>query len=475
MNMKKIIAAFCAAFMFLQTSVFADVSDQYKYFDVMSNFIAGTYIDEQYSKDDIQKMGLDKYFAEHPQAMVEVLKAACESLDPYSEFYTAEEFDAYLQEINSSFYGIGVVIREEDGYVTVMSCQEGSNAEAAGFQPNDRIIRVDGADVTGMSTDKVRLKIIGEKDTPVTVTVLRGDREIDYTVMRGEVRSDTVSWKELAGGIAYVQMTNFASTTDAEFAKVLEEIDKAGIKKVILDLRNNPGGYLTSAVNIAGMLVPEGVIVKTEFRQSEENEVFNSDLKETKYDLKVLVNGNSASSSEILASAVQDSGAGKIYGEQTYGKAVIQQMYRLTGGNAVKLTVGRYITRNGNEINHMGITPDEYVTNGKKPVDMSRYTKFDYQTVCGTGDTHTNVRAAKERLRGMGYNPGISGDTLTQETADAIALFQHDTGLYSYGVLDKTTQVRLENEFCKLDEMIDTQFETAYADFGGKIEDLYRN
>lgn len=473
---KKILAAAlaCCSLTVSSVSVLAEESNEYKFFDQLSNFIANTYIEDGYSKEDVMKMALSKYLQSNPEEMTKLLKAACDGLDEYSEFFTAQEYADYVNQINNAFYGIGVVINQRDGYVTVTRCIEGGGAEKAGIQAGDKIIRVDGEDVVGFSTEKVKNKIAGDLGTTVKVTVLRGETEKEFTVERAEVRDDTVSYSVLEDNIGYIRIVSFATTTDAEFEKALAYMDENGITKLILDMRDNPGGYLSSAVNIAGMLVPEGKIISTDFRQPEKNQVYVSELKETKYDLKVLVNENTASSSEILTSAIQDSGAGKVYGTQTFGKAVIQEMYRLSGGMAIKLTVGHYITRNGNEINKVGIEPDEYITNGKRMVDMSRYTKFDYQSSWAVGDTSDNIKAAEERLRGMGYNPGPVDGLFTEETQEAIRLFQAKMGLYDYGILDKTTQVRLENEFCQLQEEVDTQLQTAYTDFGGKAENLYK-
>lgn len=458
----------------ITTQVFAQDSNEYKFVDQIANFISNMYIGDEYSKDDIIKNALGDYLTKNPEQMIPLLKSACQTLDPYSEFFTAEEYAEYVNQLNQAFYGVGVVINSRDGYVVVTSCIDGGNAQKAGMMDGDKIIRVDGEDVVGLSTDKVKNKIVGENGTSVNIVVLRGGQEISFDVVRAEVRQDTVGYTILEDNVAYIQITTFANTTDAEFEKALAAIDEKGVTNVILDLRDNPGGYLVAAVNIAGMLVPEGVIISTEFRQSESNQVHKSTLKNPKYKLKVLINENTASSSEILTSAIQDSGVGTVYGVDSYGKGVIQDMFQLGGGMAIKLTVGEYKTRNGDTIQGSGIEPDEFIVNKRQPMDMTKFTPFDYKDAWSVGMENNNIKAAEERLAVLGFYPGDIDGKFTGETELAIKLFQTKTELYAYGVLDKTTQVRLENETYATEEILDTQLETAYIDFGGKAENLYK-
>ena len=239
-------------------------------------------------------------------------------------------------------------------------------------------------------------------------------------------------------------------------------------------MRDNPGGYLDSAVNIASFFVPEGVIASTVYRSEWENETFYSKQKSTKYKLAVLVNENTASAAEVLASAVQESGTGILIGNKTYGKGVIQQMFEIWDGCAFKITTGKYYTRNGKDINGVGIEPDEKIENTSKKIDLSRYKVFDNINKPSVGVNSENTAAAKERLRILGYYQGTVDDYFDNALSNAVSSFQEENGLFPYGVLDISTQKKIQEVFKELDEEVDNQLIRAYGYFGGNPKELYQ-
>ena len=472
---KKFISLLIAGSVVFSQGVFAETkSVDYDMFERLSNYAANLYIDENVDGDYLMEEALKKVMNEKPELANELIKAAFSSLDEYSEYYTKEEYELFTKNINHIFYGIGVVIQKIDDYVTVMSVVEGGGAEKAGVLPGDRISKVNGEDVKGESVDKVQDLIVGELDTDVTVTFLRGDTEFERTITRQKVTGNTVSGTILDGNIGYIKIINFGSKTDVEFFDVLSGFDDAGITDIILDLRGNPGGYLTSAVNIAYNLIPEGVICSTVYRNEEENEVFASELKETKYDLAVLIDKNTASAAEVLASAIKDSEAGILIGEKSYGKGVIQQMFEMYDGSAFKVTTGRYFTRNGQDINGGGIEPNEAIDNTTQRIDITKYSTFDYKNKPKVGETSPNVYAAKERLYLMGMYHGKVDDVFDEQFESAVRAFQGAYGLYPYGVLDISTQVKIENNFYTIEELVDNQMIFAYEYLGGNRENLYQ-
>lgn len=457
-------------------SVFAQTekvySDEYQSYETVLNFIEKAYIDDTLTKDEIIKNALDNYFKDNPERLIEFFKATFDGLDEYSQFFTMDEFRAFFDGVNSVQYGIGVVIESKNGYITVSSCVEDGQAANAGVQPGDKIIRVDGVDVVGMSIDKVRSYIVGERYTDVTVTFLRGDSEVEYTITRDAIKNTTVKSAVLKDNIGYIQVTTFAESTAAEFSDALAAMDKENITNIILDLRNNPGGLTSAAIDMAKMIVPKGNIITLEHRQEEKSQVYTSDLENPKYKFAVLINANTASSSEILASAMSESGVATLIGDTSYGKAVAQEAFLVSGGyGGIKLTTAHYLTRNGNSIDGVGLEPDIFVLNEKRPVDTSQYTKFDYQEKCTIGSVSDNVKAAEERLSRLGYAVGDVDDVFTEETQNAVTRFQEDNGLFAYGVLDITTQVKINNVFYDMQEEVDKQFETAYEFFGGKVSE----
>lgn len=471
MKLKKTIASvLTAAMLVAPASAFAQTSKEYDTYNKILDFIENSYIDETVTREKLLEEAISSYLEDNPKRLVELLKSTFDGLDEYSEFFTLEEFQSFIDNVNNVSYGIGVVIQELDGYVTVTSCLDGGGAAAAGMQSGDKIIRVDGKGVVGLSMDAVRSMVVGERYTDVCVAVLRDGKEYEYTITRDSVKNVTVSSAVLEGDIGYIAISTFADTTALEFATVLSSLEDEGVENIILDLRNNGGGVTDAAISIAKMIVPKGVIITLEHRQEEKSTVYMSELEEVNHKFAVLVNENTASAAEILASAMQESGVGVLVGDGTYGKAVAQEAFVLADAyGGVKLTTARYLTRNGNEINKVGITPDVVVLNEKRPVDTSKYTAFEYSEKYKVGDSGQSVRAAEERLSKMGFNVGEVDDEFTAETENAVYRFQEENGLYPYGVLDISTQVKINNIFYNMTELVDKQLDKAYELMGGTL------
>lgn len=469
---KRFLAAIAATAILLSQSVFANGNTEYEKIEQILNYAANLYIDDTVTSDELMSDAVKNLIEKNPELANELIKAGFESLDEYSEFYTAEENKLFKKNLNHIVYGIGVIIQQTGDYVTIMKVLDDGAAAKAGVMAGDKIVSVNGVNAVGESLDKVQDMVVGELGTEVSITFLRDDREISYTMQRSEVKGVTAGYTVLDGNVAYLVINSFSSDTDDEVYDILEELGEAGVEKIILDLRDNPGGYLDAAVNIASLFVPEGIIVSTVYRSEWENETFYSKLAKSKYKLAVLVNENTASAAEVLASAIQDSKAGILIGKKTYGKGVIQQMYEIWDGCAFKITTGKYFTRNGKDINGNGITPDNIVENTVKKVDLSRYTAFDYVNKPSVGVTSQNTRAAKERLRILGYYQGTADEYFDSLLFGAVCDFQEESGLFPYGVLDISTQKKLEEEFSQLDEIVDNQFFEAYRYFGGNPEAL---
>ena len=482
---KKLTAAVLSDVMLLMSgSVFAaetETAEESKYsgeygaFEQMAKYVAERYIDDSLTEEEIMKQGLSKLLENNDPLLVQLLKSMLESLDDYSEFYTPEEYKAFQDKLNQNFYGIGISMKmSDDGYVEIVGfLNEDSKAEKAGLKIGDKICKVDGENVTGWSISEVRNKIIGEENTSVRVSVLRDGEELEFITTRVAVHENSVNSAELKGNIGYIQITTFNSTTTDEFTDALDWMREKNIKKIILDLRNNGGGLVSSSVEIAQQIVKKGKIIDVKFRDTKYNVTYESKLDKPEFDFAVLVNEHTASASEILASAIQDSKGGTLIGTKTFGKAVIQNTYPLSNGSVFKLTTGQYVTRNGKEINHIGLTPDVEVENITDRIDTSKYTPFDYTTKQSYGNSSDNVKAAKERLYLLDfYNGNTDSDVFDDELKTAIKDFQKANDLLSYGVLDIPTQKKIEKVFSKIEVTTDNQFEKAYELMGGNLEDL---
>ena len=279
--------------------------------------------------------------------------------DPYAAYYNEEETQSMLDSSSGNYCGIGAVFSQNlmTGVITVTRVYEGCPSYEAGILPEDILYMVEGEEITGQDLTNVVTKIKGEEGTEVTITMLRGEKTIDFTMKRQMIEVPTIEHEMLADHVGYILITEFDGVTDEQFGEALDELETQGMKSLVIDLRNNGGGSVESVCNIADVLLPEGAIVYTEYK-GEEREARNSDKECIEIPMAVIINGASASASEILSGALQDYGVAKIVGTQSYGKGIVQSVLDLQDGTALKLTTAKYYTPNGNDIHGVGITPD---------------------------------------------------------------------------------------------------------------------
>lgn len=278
--------------------------------------------------------------------------------DPYARYYTADEYEAYLQSLSGEYVGIGVTIKIEEVGVQVVEVKSGSPAENAGILLGDILIEVDGANVSALSLDEISALVMGEEGKEVQLTFLRDGEKIAFNLIRAKQMTQQVHHEMLDGNIGYILIERFSGDCEEGFLNALSSLKEQGMKALILDVRNNPGGSLDTVVAVADALLPEGVIVTVKSADGEE-EVYPSDENCLGLPIAMITNGNSASASELLAGAVQDSDAGIVVGTKTYGKGVVQTTWSLPqSGSWLKLTTAAYYTPNGRNIDGEGITPD---------------------------------------------------------------------------------------------------------------------
>ena len=282
--------------------------------------------------------------------------------DAYAAYYTKEEYQSMMDSTNGSYYGIGVEMSQNmtTGIITITRVFEGSPAEEAGMLPGDVIYKVQDTEVTGEDLTKVVSMVKGAEGTTVPISVAR-EGESDYLtfdVERRTIEIATVEHRMLDGNIGYISIASFDDVTVNQFLTALEDLENQGETALIIDLRNNGGGLVSSAGSILDRLLPEGLIVYTEDKYGNREELKSDAENYFDKPLAVLVNGNSASASEIFAGAIKDYGLGTLVGTQTFGKGIVQKVYPLSDGTAVKLTVSKYYTPKGNNIHGIGIAPD---------------------------------------------------------------------------------------------------------------------
>lgn len=284
--------------------------------------------------------------------MIEGLK------DPYTVFFSQEEYGQFSSSLENNYVGMGARIGIDEKGVYLSEIFAGSPAEIAGLQRDDYVRAVDGVPASTTSIDEVRNKIIGVEGSKVKVTVARGDKELTVELTRKGVNVPEVYSNSFTNGVGYIQITDFSSDADEDFDKQLAALQAKGLKTLILDVRNNPGGLVDTAQNIAKHFVKDGVLIHTRDRDGVDDPVLIEGGSELSIPVYILANENSASASEVLSGALQDYNVAKVIGMQTYGKGSVQQLYQLDNNSALKVTIEEYLTPNKRKVNKVGITPD---------------------------------------------------------------------------------------------------------------------
>lgn len=324
-------------------------------------------VEEGTNKDleEIQEM-IDKYFyfdSDDEDMQAGIIKGYMESLDdPYSVYYTKEEYAQFLESTNGEYVGVGVQVSQDvdTKAITVVDVFDGP-AKDAGIETEDILKAVDGEDITDLNVDAVVDKIGGEEGTEVSITVYRpaDGEEHEYTMKRQKVERPTVEYKMLDNNIGYVAVSSFYEVTAVQYIDAVKDLESQGMEGLIVDLRNNGGGLLDIAVEMLDFMLPAGKIVYTEDKDGNVTSEYNStDDEKFEKPLVVLVNGYSASASEIFAGAIKDYGTGTLVGTTTFGKGIVQRLFELKDGSAIKLTIAKYFTPKGNDIHKVGIEPD---------------------------------------------------------------------------------------------------------------------
>lgn len=296
------------------------------------------------------------------------IKGMFESLsDPYSVYMTKEEFKNFNESTKGSYGGIGVIVtRSEDGYVTVVAPIEDTPGERAGLKTNDKIIKVDDKDIIGIELESAVTLMKGKKGTQVTLTVLRDDVKEPqiFKITREEIILKTVKSNLMDNNVGYIRISMFDEDTGVEFKKALNALKEKNMKSLVIDLRQNPGGFINQCVEVADELLDEGLIVYTEDK-GKKREDYKSKNGKVDVPFVILIDEGSASASEIVSGAVKDRKAGLLIGTKSFGKGLVQSIEQLKDGSGMKLTTQKYYTPNGISINKIGIQPDIEV----KPIE----------------------------------------------------------------------------------------------------------
>lgn len=382
--------------------------------------------------------------------------------DGYSEYYTPERFQSFYTNISGEFYGIGVTITLSGDHVVVASVFPDSPAEKAGIMPYDTIVSIDGTDIKGLSVSDVANLIKREKGAKVTVGVVRKGENMYIDCFCDEVNQNPISYEIMENGkIGYIYLSTFSLNMDEFLEPVLKEFKEKGITNIILDIRNNGGGELNAAIDLAKHFVPEGIIAKLKYKDSENNSdlTVENGMTKSPYNMVLLVNENSASASELFAGAVKDRKAGTIIGTNTYGKGSMQTVYRLSSGSGIKYTIAEFYSPNDNRIHTIGIEPDYVVENTTHAMTENDLEDLQFRP---NGEIEgKTVLAVEQRLSVLGYFDENPNEVFDDATKEAVKQFQMVRNLEITGELDVYTLVALNDIIYEYTYVSDDQLEAA--------------
>lgn len=404
--------------------------------------------------DYFKEVDQDKLINGAINGMIEALE------DPYSDYMNEDEAKSFHESISSSFEGIGAEITEQDGYIAIVSPLKGAPAEKAGLKPNDKVLSVDGKSLRGMSTTEAVMLIRGEKGTEVKLVIQRPgiSEPINVTIVRDTIPIETVYGEMIDDEIAKVQITAFSENTSAELIAILNDLQNQGMKGLVLDLRQNPGGLLNQAISISSLFIPKGeILFKIEDRAGNITETKSNNDSNPDMPLVVLIDKGSASASEILAAAVSESANVPLVGENSFGKGTVQRAKDFPDGSNIKFTTEKWLTPDGNWIHEKGIKPDHEVS-------LPSYAELPIinpDEKLKLSSASTQVKTAQQMLKALGYDPGRTDGFFDENTEAVVKAFQEDQDLKVNGVLKGDSSLALMKQLREKIQKNDTQVKKA--------------
>jgi len=384
-----------------------------------------------------------------------------DTLDKHSTYYNQEEFKAFTEDLDGTLIGIGVYIEEENKMIKVISPIEGSPADKAGLKSGDLIFDVDGTDVRTITFEEGIDLIKGKEGTTVNITIKRGDDIISFKIVRELIHIPTVKYEMLEDNVGYLRIVQFGNEASNEVDAAIKDLQSQGMKSIVVDLRNNPGGYLDEVINIAEWFVDPKDNIMTVNYKSFDDEVVNAEKVALNIPTAVLVNEGSASASEILAGAIKYNEEGTLIGETTYGKGTVQNILMLLGSTGMKITTAEYLAAGENVVNNVGVEPDIVIENKTEEqlIEIKTFAPMVDEEISSYGVTSLDVYGAQQRLKFLGYDVELTGK-YDRKFSDAIMAFQYQYELKEKFALYPSTKDKL-NEVVALYSNEDPQLNKA--------------
>ena len=382
--------------------------------------------------------------------------------DEHAEFYTPQEYKELTDDIGGEFAGIGVTITQDNKGVVVLSLIDGAPAMRAGIKPRDYIIAVNGTSTENMTTSEVRSLVTGLIGTSVKITVLRGNEIIEVECAREKIEVQHTEKRMVTDEVAYIKLDQFSKNSPKEIKDYVSEIQSKGINKLILDLRDNPGGDLDAAHEIAETFISAGTIAELRYKDSEENKfIKSSNYNVPKISVALLVNEYSASASEFIAMAMKSRGAAKVFGTKTYGKGSMQAVYQLPTGAGMKFTVGEFYSVKGERINTIGVTPDYEIENVFEAVNEEEFEEIDLDKIDEAGKDGKMTLALEQRLEALGAFYREPDEVFDEFTIEAVKKLQRSLGYEETGIPAFYEYLYIKDLSYEFDKTIDMQLEEA--------------
>ena len=339
-----------------------DILEELKLFSKALGVVANAYVGDVQPRDLLYK----------------AVRGMLSNLDPYTEFIDKDRYELLTISMKGEYAGIGVKLQVIEDYPSIAEIQPGSAAEKAGLQLQDKIIKIDGVPMQGKAVTEVAKLLRGEAETPLLLSLMRAQAMLEVKIVRQKIEIESVKDVRMIGrALGYLRIIDFQEKTPDQAGKAIRDLRKRGMEALIIDLRFNDGGLLQKAVELAEMFLPEGkkiISVSSKIIEQRKEHVSKNRKPEPDYPIVILVNQISASASEIFTAAMQDNGRARIIGTKTFGKASVQSVVPLDDFSAMKLTTARYISPKGRVIDHVGVEPDEVVTNLESGQDADRQT-----------------------------------------------------------------------------------------------------
>lgn len=431
------------------------------------------------------------------EGLITALKGIFSGLDAYSGFYDKDEMESWYTSLDNDYVGIGAVLENNPDGIKIIEVFRDSPAEKAGLYPGDIITAVDGINIAGKDSTTVAIMIRGEEGTAVELTIKRGDSTLKFSIVRGLVTKRSVHFR-IEEKIGYIKIDTFSEGTSEEFSQAMDEMDKNKVRKIIIDLRGNSGGYVDEAVGVVNELIPKGIITKLDYKTEVfEDQVYYADGNHPKYIIAALVDENTASASEIVAGALEDSGTGFLVGQQTFGKGIFQNMFSILTPEAynryselygdayvsqiqwygyygvvlkeedllgaVKITTGYYLTPKGRNIHGTGLKPNAIVDNPIYPngIVISEINPITDQGTIAFKSHSDEVYNAEKILVASGYLEAVPDRVFDEKTLNAVKKYQADMKLPVSGTIDGKTRNKLNSTLYELRKNNDKQYTKA--------------